>query len=772
MLNFLHPSTPMPSPPQSPGLNLAPFQWLPAGVAFFRRRMRPIVWCGLLGLVVGVICLTTATPLYTAVATLTIDTHSQRTVGTQPSSTDWQAESAYIESQAELIQSPATLRGVVANLHLDRDPRFAPSNSGPIAQFVTAAKRLLPTFGARDVGLDPAARAQAMAGAALSRMLQVWRIGTTSVVEVRVRTPDRALSAQLANAVTEAYMAQQLVAVSDTTHRAGAWLQSRVGDLRGQAVDADRAVQEYKAKNDIVDVSTGSGIGLMNEQQLGELNVQVANARSRLAGAQARLEQAQAGSVEGVAHGQGSVGQGVVADGPQNAVMLGLRQQYLDASRREADLVARMGPTHGAVILQHKVVAELEHSIQSELAHETEADRAEYQVAQAGLDAIQARLTEQVAAAAQTNIKRSELRSLQSSADAYRQIYENFLQRFTQAMQDQSYPISDARVAAPALPPMERSYPRTSITLAVALALGLTLGVVIAVTGEALDVTVRTIAQLRQATGFDCLGTVSETKDLVCRPSRSWRRAKRTGDLRGQTRVPNAFRQAAVNPESSIAEAVHGVRVAAARQSALGRDVRVIGCVSMLGGEGTSTFAANLAFALAADGQRTALLDWNTKSPWLTEILSPGPRIGVQELMAHEATLHEACLSDMETGLCFVGQSRTGTRRAKPAATKVRSMLAELRDRHDVVVIDLPPLHAGGAAALLSDMVDGFVLVARWGATPQPVLSETLSRTATMDALFLGAVLTHCDAPRMRLYLGDATQTQMARAPLPATTGA
>jgi Mrp family chromosome partitioning ATPase len=144
----------------------------------------------------------------------------------------------------------------------------------------------------------------------------------------------------------------------------------------------------------------------------------------------------------------------------------------------------------------------------------------------------------------------------------------------------------------------------------------------------------------------------------------------------------------------------------------------------------------------------------------------------VQELMAREATLQEVGLDDSETGLCFVGQSRGGGYRVQPGPAKIRSMLAELRDRHDVVVLDLPPMQVGAAAMLLSEMVDGFVLMARWGRTPQPVLSEALSRTASMDALFLGVVLTHCDPTRMQLYLGDATQTQMARAPLSVTAGA
>lgn len=757
MLNSLNTGRPMQDPPQFPGLTGAPFQWLPSGVAFARRQLRPIIGCTALGLVLGVAYLATATPQYTAIATLSIDPSRAHPVGGQQGPSDWQSESAYVESQVVLIQSPATLRGVVKQLHLDHNPMFAPTGTTAMGQAIASVKQFLPGLGENVGGLDPDARAQAMAGATLGKMLEVWRTGTTSVVEVRVRSPDRALSAQLANAVTEAYMAQQLVAISETTHRAGGWLESRIGELRGQAVSADRAVQEYKAKNNIVDVATGAGTGLMNEQQLGELNVQVAAARSRLAARQARFEQARASTVDGIT-------QGMVTDTQPNPVMAALQQQYLDATRREADFSARMGPTHGAVILQHKVVVELQHSIQTELTRQTETYRADLAVAQADLKAIDARLTEQVAASAQTNIERSELRSLQSSADTYRKIYENFLQRFTQAMQDQSYPISDARVAAAALPPMDRSSPRAWITLAATLTLGLALGVMIAVVREALDVTVRTVAQLRQATGLAHLGTVPRLASLAHRINARWRRANRISASRGQIQVPAAFRQAAIDPNSGVAGAVHGVRVAAARQSARGREVRVIGCVSMLQGEGTSTFAANLAFGLAADGQRTALVDWNTNEPWLTSVLAPGPRVGIQHLATREATLTEIAMEDPETGLRFIGQSIGGSPHMRPGLAQVRSMLTELRDRCDVVVLDLPPLRAGGAAVLLSEVVDGFVLVAKWGSTPQPLLAEALSRTADVDALFLGVVLTQCDTPRMQLYLGDSTPPQVARA--------
>ncbi len=758
MLNFLNATPARPSPQPAPGGSALPFQWLPVSAAFLRRRLWPILGCATLGITLGAAYIATATPQYTAVATLSIDARRAHPAGGGPASTDWQSESAYVESQVELIRSPATLRGVVDALHLDADPLFVPSEITPVARFIQMVRQSLPNAAA-DTGLDAQARARAMAGAALARMVEIWRVGATSVVEVRVHSPDRTLSAQLANAVTEAYMAQQLVAISDTTRRAGGWLEGRIGDLRGQAVGADRAVQQYKARNNIVDVNTGAGIGQMNEQQLGELNVRVAAARARLAETQARLERARASTVNGITNG-------VISDTGPNSVMTRLRQQYVDASRREVELTARQGPNHGAVVLQRAEVAELQRGIQAELARLTETYRGDFEVAQANLAAIEARLAEQVKAAALTNIERSELRSLQSSADAYRQIYETFLQRFTQAMQDQSYPISDARVAAPALAPMDRSAPRTSLVLAVAAALGLALGLLLAVLADAMDGTVRTVGQLRQASGLDCLGVIPETAALACGPTRRWLRSSRESTRQGVMLVPTAFRQAARNPDQQIAEAVHAVRVAATRLSARGREVRVIGCVSALAGEGSSTFAANLAFALAADGQRTVLLDWPRRSPTLTGMLAPDARSGLLELAKHGATLAEAAMVDSPTGLRFIGQSADSGSTA-PTTFEAQAMLADLRARYDVVVLNLPPLEDGSIALRLSGAVDGFVLVTRWGRTPRIVLSEALGRAAGLDALFLGAVLSHCDSARMRLYPADVVPSVSVRHPAP-----
>jgi Mrp family chromosome partitioning ATPase len=66
---------------------------------------------------------------------------------------------------------------------------------------------------------------------------------------------------------------------------------------------------------------------------------------------------------------------------------------------------------------------------------------------------------------------------------------------------------------------------------------------------------------------------------------------------------------------------------------------------------------------------------------------------------------------------------------------------------------------------LLTELVDGFVLVARAGSTPQPLLAEALSRLTALDALFLGTVLNRCEPISTRLSaLGNSTPARIIRA--------
>ena len=164
--------------------------------------------------------------------------------------------------------------------------------------------------------------------AVIQKHLTVKRLGVAWIIEISYESPDPNRAALYANAVADAYIADQLDAKYQTTRQAAVWLEGRIKDVREQSLAAKRAVVEYKAKNNIVD----TGRELMSDQQLSELNSQLATARGQTSEAKARLDRVNAVSESAFAAGSSS---GLVTDVLLNETIAKLRSHLSDLPNRE-----------------------------------------------------------------------------------------------------------------------------------------------------------------------------------------------------------------------------------------------------------------------------------------------------------------------------------------------------------------------------------------------------------------------------------------------------
>ena len=108
----------------------------------------------------------------------------------------------------------------------------------------------------------------------------------TTAIDIDFQSIDPIRAAQIANAVADGYIADQLDAKYQAMRNATAWLEERLNELRGQASAAERAVVDYKAKNNIVE----TGGHLINQDQLAGLNSSLVATHAAVAEAQARLD--------------------------------------------------------------------------------------------------------------------------------------------------------------------------------------------------------------------------------------------------------------------------------------------------------------------------------------------------------------------------------------------------------------------------------------------------------------------------------------------------
>ena len=173
---------------------------------------------------------------------------------------------------------------------------------------------------------------------------------------------------------------------------------------------------------------------------------------------------------------------------------------------------------------------EIRRSIFDELKRIAASYQSEYTIANARESALEKSLASTVTGSQTTNKAQIELRQLESAAQSYRALYDNLQQRYTNSLQQQSFPIPEARVIATALAPSAPSSPKTMRILAIAAFGGLAVGASLGMFRETTDRVFRTGGQVKSRLRTECIAMVPLLEPTVQR-----RRAiKAVGNVGGQ----------------------------------------------------------------------------------------------------------------------------------------------------------------------------------------------------------------------------------------------
>ena len=259
-------------------------------IGFLRRQFTTILFVLLLCLAAGAAYILTTEARYTGHAILIVETPKLPLF--QSEVTYAPPDPASVETQLQILNSDDIALAVIKDLHLDEDAEFISPTSSILSRMVglaegaisAAVHAVLPRAQTSNHGSPEYTALQTF-----HQQLKVKRVGLTYAIEINFNSRNAFRAAQIANAIADAYELNAFQAKFQITDQAAKWLQERLQTLREQASDAERAVVDYKTKNNIID----TGGRLMNEQQLAELNSQLIQARAATAEAEARLDRVQ-----------------------------------------------------------------------------------------------------------------------------------------------------------------------------------------------------------------------------------------------------------------------------------------------------------------------------------------------------------------------------------------------------------------------------------------------------------------------------------------------
>ncbi|QDP24365.1 GNVR domain-containing protein [Bradyrhizobium cosmicum] len=689
------------------------------------RRQWPLIVASTGTALAGVVIyLLVATPIFTANARILMDTRQTQVLDKDSGMSNALIDTGFVDSQVEILQSDDLILSVVRRLKLTEDPDFNGSNPGMLAMVIG---RVMSLFGSD--GPPSKERIEHGVVEGVQKNLKVERVLTTYVLSVSFRSANPDKAALVANAISDAYIVGALEAKYQSTKRAGEWLQQRSAELREQATASDRAVQTFKAQNNIV----GTSRGLMSEQQLTDVNTQLIQARASTAEAKARLDR-----IEGVL--DKDLVQPTVTDALNNTVITRLRAQYLDLAAQYADWSNRYGKTHQAAINLANRMDELRKAMADEVRRIADAYRSEYEIAKSREKSLEENLNNLVSQAGSTSQAQVKLRDLESAADAYRNLYNSFLEKLQNATQNQSFPISESRIIGTAVKPDKKSSPKSMLALIGGLFGGLCFGFGAAFARELLSDVLRSPSDVEDLLGVKCLGVLPDIRDA----GQSLRTAG------GDAANVAVSSYVVDHPFSRFAETLRNIKVSI-DVARLSRDVKVIGILSSLPKEGKTTVAANFGHLTALTGHRTLLIDGDLHTRSLTRELAPHAKSGLVEALKDPRSFGYHIQRSKESGLDFLPSfvaSRMVNSADVIASKSMADLLAVVREEYEYIIIDLAPVMPVSDAKAVSHLVDAMVYVIEWGRTSRNALQESMASSEGIQKKVLGAVLNRAN-PKM-----------------------
>jgi uncharacterized protein involved in exopolysaccharide biosynthesis len=463
-----------------------------------RRRYAAFLIAFIVTLALSAVLILHQKRAYTASAGVMMDPRQLQLLQTTVSpnvSADQSLSTEAVATQVALIQSRSMAEQVVDQLHLERDPLLGAENPGLRNDIVRV---VLGLFGAAPPppALTPEEK-RVRTVADVMAHLEAQRLGFTYVINISFTDPSAEKAAEITNAFANAYIQQSLQTKTDASRQASGYLNSRVRELSEQAAADATAVQQYKIAHNLL----GAEGATLTQQEISNLNQQVAAARAEAASDQARLDTARAQ----VSKGSNGDDVGAVLGSP---VVETLRSQRAQVSGQLAELNSRYGPRYPDVLKAQQQLQDLDVQINAEIRRVISNMQATSQVSARRLASLEGTLNQSRGTLATDTRSIAGLVELQQKAAASQTLYDNYLARFKEIMTSAGTEQSDARIVSRAEVPNKPSSPRLLLDAALALIVAAIFGFIAGVVAELLDQSFGSGLDIERRVHAPCIGSI------------------------------------------------------------------------------------------------------------------------------------------------------------------------------------------------------------------------------------------------------------------------
>jgi tyrosine-protein kinase Etk/Wzc len=647
------------------------------GQALARNRGWVIVPT-VLAAVLSVTAVNMVTPRYKSEARILID--GRENVFLRPNGERNEERSALdveaVTSQVQLLLSRDLAREIIRKNKLAERPEF-----DPVLQGLSPVKSTLALFG---IGRDPFSLSpeERVLDAYFDRFA-AYAIDKSRVIVIEFQSRDPELAARVANSIAEGYLVLQQGARQEQAKSAGQWLSGEIDSLRKKVADAESRVEDFRSKSSLF---VGTNNTTLSNQQMGELNTQLNNARALKSDAEskARLIREMLQS-----------GKPIEASEVLNSELTRrLSEQRVTLRAQLAEQSSTLLDGHPRIKELKAQLADLDRQLREEASKISRSLDNDSRIAGGRVDGLSASLDQLKKLATSTNGQDVQLRAFEREAKAQRDLLESYLAKYREATARENIDAApaDGRIISRASVSNTPAYPKKLPIVLIATLATLMLSAGAIVTGELLrETTPRAAATFAPSPAPvrapSAAAAVVDPAPAIVEPRLEMTRAEIPG-----VQMPGEIRTDITAEPGEIERLADDLRHA----GETARKVTILGT----GASESITWTALTLARLLARQARVVVVDLAATSPAISAVSVDPAAPGLAELMLGEVSFSQVITKDRMSRVHLVCAGRPGFDRALLQSPRLTLAIDALLRVYDHVLLD-----AGTASELPAELL-------------------------------------------------------------------
>jgi polysaccharide biosynthesis transport protein len=627
-----------------------------------KRNRRWIIVPTVAALVLSVITVNLITSRYKSEARILID--GRENVFLRPNGERNEERTALdaeaVTSQVQLVLSRDLAREIIKKNKLAERAEFDPVLSG-----LSPVKSLLALFG---IGRDPFSMTpeERVLDAYYDR-LTAYAVDKSRVIVVEFQSRDPELAARVANSIADGYLVLQQAARQDQARAASQWLSGEIENLRGKVADAEARVEDFRSKSSLF---VGTNNTSLSNQQMGELNTQLNNARALKSDTESKAR-----LIREMLQG----GKPIEASEVLNSeLMRRLSEQRVTLRAQLAEQSSTLLDNHPRIKELKAQLGDLDRQIRDEAAKISRSLDTDARIAGSRVESLSAGLDQLKKQAASSNGQDVQLRALDREAKAQRDLLESYLAKYREANTRENIDAApgEGRIISRSIVSNTPAYPKKLPIVLIATLATLLLSTGLIVTGELLRMTApRAVASL--AASIVPAREPKVEKAAVVEPAR----------------IPDEASPSVVPAAPSEIEQL------AERLRAAGQGTHKITVIGTAPGESITLTTLTLARLLARSA-RVVVVDLAGSSPAVAAASVDSNAPGLAELMQGTASFSEVITRDKFSRLHLVNAGRPGFDRTLLQSPRLTLAIDAMLRVYEHVLLD-----AGTASDLPAELL-------------------------------------------------------------------